>query len=219
MGEIIQYEGVAYKKVDRKAEHGDVVIARESKASSVLPNVPYKVYEKRHTPFIAPDAVWEAPVYDRGRGRTEDTVDVYERAPEHDVYTKVKTGTIQSVKVYTDPLPIPHVPESKLDNRMRHLDHPFYREARECWQFAQQGQIRKGSEKYPEPFTPSSWTVRELLDHAMQENVDQAHYIYGMYQKVQEMEKELAELRQFRDQVQKTVVKWGAVNEPESGDA
>ena len=217
MGEIIQYEGVAYKKVDRKAEPGDVVICRDvSEISSVIANVPHKVLEDCKVHVGNNMRVY---LYRSRCGRTRETVDVYERAPEHDVYTKVKTGTIQSVKVYTDPLPIPHVPESKLDNRMRHLEHPFYREARECWQFAQQGQIRKGSEKYPEPFTPSSWTVRELLDHAMQENVDQAHYIYGMYQKVQEMEKELAELRQFRDQVQKTVVKWGAVNEPESGDA
>ena len=110
----------------------------------------------------------------------------------------------------------------KVDEHARqvnHLDHPFYSEAREYWQSVQEGQIHKGAEKYPEPFNPSNWTARQLLEHGMQENVDQAHYLYGLYVKVQEMEKELQELREFRDNVQKTVVKWGAMNEPKDRNA
>ena len=195
MGEIIQYEGVAYKKVDRQPKHGDVVIARKSEGSSFLPNVPYKVYEKHHNPYVATDAIWEAPVYDRGRGRTEATVDVYE--------------------LMGDMLAL----EDEHARQVRHLDHPFYKEARECWQITQNGQIRKGAEKYPEPFNPANWTIYELMEHAMQENVDQAHYIYGMYTKMYEMEQEIQELREFRDNVQQTVVKWGAMNEPKDRNA
>ena len=110
----------------------------------------------------------------------------------------------------------------KVDEHARqvnHLDHPFYSEAREYWQSVQEGQIHKGAEKYPEPFNPSNWTARQLLEHAMQENVDQAHYIYGMYTKMYEMEQEIQELREFRDNVQKTVVKWGSMNEPKDRNA
>ena len=202
MGEIIQFEGVAHKKVDRQPKHGDVVIARKSEGSSFLPNVPYKVYEKHHNPYVATDAVWEAPVYDIGRGRTEDTVDVYERIVGFEA------------EEYAPP-----VPESEQDKLAKHLAHPFYKDAHTYRELTRHGQIVKGAEKYDEPFTPSSWTALELLQHAMQENVDQAHYIYGMYQKVQEMEKELKELREFRDQVQKTVVKWGSMNEPKDRNA
>ena len=233
MGEIIQYEGVAYKKVDRKAQEGDVVMVkgyRRTTRWALEPGIIYPVTEVIGQPAINVNGyivhVYEGPW---NREDYSTVANVYERSPEHDLFIyapdmpNVQTGTIECEKVramqglqhFTDT----PAPESELEKRMRHLEHPFYREARECWQFTQQGQIRKGSEKYPEPFNPDSWSASELLGHAMQENVDQAHYIYGLYTKMYEMEKELKELREFRDQVQKTVVKWGAVNEPESGDA
>ena len=72
--------------------------------------------------------------------------------------------------------------ESKLE---AHLSHPFYIKAKEEWEAVRQGQIRKGSVKYPEPFTPANWTNDQLAEHAIQENVDQLHYIVGMKQRME----------------------------------
>lgn len=203
MGEIIQFEGVAYKKVDRQAKVGDVVIPRVSTGlTAINAGHMYKVvlYSDSMTdkrPYIEGD-FGKVLVYGTEYGRNRETVDVYER-----------------VEVM-EPTP---APESEYERQQRYLAHPFYKEVRDCWQITQGGQIRKGAEKYDEPFNPASWSASELLEHAMQENVDQAHYMYGLYVKMYEMETELKELREFRDQVQKTVVKWGAMNEPKSGDA
>lgn len=201
MGEIIQIEGVAYKLVDRKAKEGDVVIAQASENSDMKAGEAYLVHARYGAPAVNVGS-YHVNVYSRIAGRTEDTVDVYEEVKDYNYAEQ----------------PVP-VPESEYERTKRHLDHPFYKEAHECWHLTQNGQIRKGAEKYPEPFNPANWTIYELMEHAMQENVDQAHYIYGMYTKMYEMEKELQELRTFRDQVHKTVVKWGAMNEPESGNA
>lgn len=72
---------------------------------------------------------------------------------------------------------------------------PFYDKAREMWQETQNEQILKGLKKYPEPFNPHSWTPKELLKHAMQENVDQAHYLVGLYEQLEEQEKEINRLQ------------------------
>lgn len=74
------------------------------------------------------------------------------------------------------------------ENLMRHHNSPFYLSAQEYWLATQRGQIEKGAGKYPEPFNPDSWTAKELADHAMQENVDQAHYITGLLHKLEKME-------------------------------
>lgn len=76
-------------------------------------------------------------------------------------------------------------------NYEKHLNHPFYEKAEIVRQTVRLGQIKKGAEKYPEPFNPDSWTAQELLEHAMQENVDQAHYMYGLYEKITKLEKAL----------------------------
>lgn len=77
-----------------------------------------------------------------------------------------------------------------LDNERRHLEHPFYGDANKYREDVRREQILKGAAKYPEPFNPKSWTAKELLQHAMQENVDQAHYIFGLYEKISEIEAE-----------------------------
>ncbi len=68
----------------------------------------------------------------------------------------------------------------------QHMEHPFYKEVNQFWHEVQEGQIRKGAEKYPLPFDPDNWTETQLLQHAMQENVDQAHYMYGLYLKIKQ---------------------------------
>ncbi|SES03029.1 hypothetical protein [Salipaludibacillus aurantiacus] len=75
-----------------------------------------------------------------------------------------------------------------------HLSHPFYREAAEFWAKVRAQQIMKGAQKYVEPFTTSSWTDAEIINHAMQENVDQAHYIYAAKERMEEQRKQLDEL-------------------------
>lgn len=73
-----------------------------------------------------------------------------------------------------------------MDSKLQiHLAHPFYQQAKEVWEKVREGQIIKGSEKYQEPFTPSSWTNTQLVEHAIQENVDQLHYIVGMQQRME----------------------------------
>lgn len=59
---------------------------------------------------------------------------------------------------------------------------PFYEDAHTYREAVRRGQIVKGLSKYGRPFNSSDWTAEELLAHAMQENVDQAHYIYGLYE-------------------------------------
>lgn len=73
-----------------------------------------------------------------------------------------------------------------MENKLQvHLSHPFYIKAKEEWESVRKGQIVKGAEKYPEPFTPSSWTNDQLAEHAIQENVDQLHYIVGMKERME----------------------------------
>lgn len=75
-----------------------------------------------------------------------------------------------------------------------HLSSPFYKKAKKFWEAVRIGQIHKGAEKYDEPFTPSSWTNEELVVHAIQENVDQLHYIIGMKERMEEQQRTIDEL-------------------------
>jgi hypothetical protein len=83
----------------------------------------------------------------------------------------------------------------KQNNLFKHLEHDFYKDAQDYREQERIGQIVKGSEKYPEPFNPDSWSAKELLQHAMQENIDQGHYIYGLYSKISKLERENADLK------------------------
>lgn len=73
-------------------------------------------------------------------------------------------------------------------SKQQHLNHPFYKDVETYREGIRIGQIIKGSEKYPEPFTTSSWTNDEIVAHAMQENVDQAHYIYAAKERLDELQ-------------------------------
>ncbi|WP_144558494.1 hypothetical protein [Shouchella miscanthi] len=70
----------------------------------------------------------------------------------------------------------------------QHLEHPFYKEAHEYREAVRREQIEKGCHKYPKPFTPSDWSNSDLAKHAMQENVDQAVYISGMLERMEEQQ-------------------------------
>jgi len=72
----------------------------------------------------------------------------------------------------------------------KHLFHPLYNDAHATWVSEQHNQIAKGAEKYPEPLNPASWTFEELFRHAVQENVDQMHYLQAMFEKNQTHMKE-----------------------------
>src|SRR5690554_6525065 len=71
----------------------------------------------------------------------------------------------------------------------------FYTKVLDFFTNTQASQIIKGSKKYPEPFNPESWTPRELLQHGLEEAVDLTTYLVGLYEKVEELEKENAELK------------------------
>lgn len=76
-----------------------------------------------------------------------------------------------------------------VDILRNHLTHPLYKAANFAWQRTQIQQIVKGAEKYPEPLNPDSWTAKQLVEHALQENVDQVHYLVSLGEKVEELEK------------------------------
>jgi hypothetical protein len=62
----------------------------------------------------------------------------------------------------------------------RHNRNPLYADARRYFEDKQRGQIAKGAEKYPEPLNAASWSIAQLVDHAMEEAVDQVHYLTAL---------------------------------------
>jgi len=63
------------------------------------------------------------------------------------------------------------------------MNAPLYKTAREQWLRVHFEQIAKGAAKYPEPLNPESWTQLQLIEHAMQENIDQFHYLCAAREK------------------------------------
>lgn len=74
------------------------------------------------------------------------------------------------------------------ENLLKHYNHPFYQKVDQITDEVKLMQIRKGAEKYPEPFTPSSWTGKELAIHALQELRDGQVYVVGMLERIEELE-------------------------------
>lgn len=70
----------------------------------------------------------------------------------------------------------------------RFLEHPLYMRAKQIWERVRIEQIDKGEKKYPEPLNPDSWTAQQLIEHGIQENVDQLHYFVALLDKVEKME-------------------------------
>ncbi len=79
--EIIEFEGEKYRKVDREAREGDVIILSQKQADKttfVTAGTPYKVFVCGNTVAFVNDRGHTYDVYYRGFGRTPETVDVYE---------------------------------------------------------------------------------------------------------------------------------------------
>lgn len=79
-------------------------------------------------------------------------------------------------------------------NLEKHLNSPFYKESHNFWEAIRQKQIKKGSETYPEPFNPFSWSPEELLEHFVSEVVDSNHYAFGLYKQIQFMKERISAL-------------------------
>jgi hypothetical protein len=78
-------------------------------------------------------------------------------------------------------------------------DHPLYVRAKEMWENIRLRQIQKGAEKYPEPLNPASWSVVDLIEHGIMENVDQLHYYIALLEKVEMIQAELATEKRKRE--------------------
>lgn len=66
-------------------------------------------------------------------------------------------------------------------------EQPLYDEARSYFAEVQGGQIEKGREKYPADLNEDDWTALDLIDHAMQEAVDQIHYLTALRRKIRKL--------------------------------
>lgn len=85
--------------------------------------------------------------------------------------------------------------DSMDENLTKHIHHPFYKKVDKLVEDVRMMQLRKGAEKYPEPFTPSSWTGKELAIHALQELRDGQVYVVGMLERIEGLEMENRHLR------------------------
>jgi hypothetical protein len=93
----------------------------------------------------------------------------------------------------------------------RHLGNWVYKEARELTEEVRREQIMKGAAKYPVPLGDADWTPLQLVNHAMQENVDQVHYltmlkfeIEQLNAKIERLEKENARLEKLLNPADET---------------
>lgn len=73
--ETIEFEGATYRKVDREAREGDVVIIRVDTSGHVPKDTPFKVTGGEGKSAEIGDLAW---VYSIRKDRTRETVDVYE---------------------------------------------------------------------------------------------------------------------------------------------
>ena len=78
--------------------------------------------------------------------------------------------------------------DSMDENLTKHIHHPFYKKVDKLVEDVRMMQLRKGAEKYPEPFNPSSWTGKGLAIHALQELRDGQVYVVGMLERIEELE-------------------------------
>ncbi|MCG5104416.1 hypothetical protein [Oceanobacillus alkalisoli] len=74
------------------------------------------------------------------------------------------------------------------ENLIKHIYHPFYKKVDKLVDDVRLMQLQKGAEKYPEPFTPSNWTGKELAIHALQELRDGQVYVVGLLERIEELE-------------------------------
>jgi hypothetical protein len=76
----------------------------------------------------------------------------------------------------------------------RWIENILYKRVRHSHDQILNNQIRKGAEKYPDPL-PGTWTARQLIRHAKEENVDQFVYLEATEIVVEQMEMEIDVLK------------------------
>ncbi|QDP99451.1 hypothetical protein FOH38_02150 [Lysinibacillus fusiformis] len=81
--DIIEFEGKQYRKVDREAEYGDVVVftqehVEKTNENAITEGKPYEVIEAWGEPRFLTNENGKYRVYEEGFGRTPENVDVYE---------------------------------------------------------------------------------------------------------------------------------------------
>jgi hypothetical protein len=80
---------------------------------------------------------------------------------------------------------------SKEQAELVHLTNWLYKEARMMTEEIRVEQILKGAAKYPIPLGDAEWTPEQLVHHAMQENIDQNHYLVMLLHEIKKLQKEL----------------------------
>ena len=98
--------------------------------------------------------------------------------------------------------------KEKRANQLRHLEHPFYKKVDEVTKEIATEQILKGSEKYPNPFSPDDWTNLELVRHQLQELRDAQVYSVGLLDRLEKQEKEIEGYKKIINARSKTVGEW-----------
>jgi hypothetical protein len=84
---------------------------------------------------------------------------------------------------------------------LTHYNNPLYGQASSWWLRVQGEQISKGISKYPTPLRAEDWTFAQFLEHAMQENVDQAHYLTALKAKASEFDKMALTLKKAEETI------------------
>ena len=67
---------------------------------------------------------------------------------------------------------------------------PFYKKCEQTFQKIQNLQIQKGLEKYNRPLDPTNFSIRDLVLHALEENIDQLHYLVAILEKTEEQDEQ-----------------------------
>lgn len=82
-------------------------------------------------------------------------------------------------------------PKAKSEDVERTIEETeIYRKAKERILNAQRKQVGYGLDKYPEPLTAGTWSIRETIEHIIDESIDKLHYLIMLSIKLEEMERE-----------------------------
>lgn len=101
---VIEFEGKQYRRVNRLARPGDVVIFRVNRTWEIYSTVnkPYRVERYRHDgkPVFVSGTGREHLVYNHIHGRTTDTVEVYEPIREEKTPNQLRAEIIEKAKKF-----------------------------------------------------------------------------------------------------------------------
>lgn len=114
----------------------------------------------------------------REKGYTDEEI-LNKLGKQQEYYNKL-TGDIR----YNEPKSEPETSYEDAEDAIQ--ANQIYREAKERILRAQNHQVRYGLDKYPEALNPDSWDILETIDHAMDEMVDQMHYMQMLRIKLEE---------------------------------